>query len=69
MRYRECALKPRSKHLNDELCLALGGTLLGGILCLSALGGRRSSLGERLLEVADDVIDVLGADGDANEIL
>lgn len=39
---------------------------IGRLALLFGLGG---GFAERLLEVGDDVVDVLGADGDADEIL
>lgn len=42
--------------------------LLRGLALVAALGGRIGGL-ERLLEVGDDVVNVLSADRDTNEIL
>jgi hypothetical protein len=41
----------------------------GGFLGLGCLGARGLGGLEGLLEVGDDIFDVLGADGDADEIL
>lgn len=53
--------------LNNSRSLIL--LLLGGALRLRALGRGGSGLLEGLLEVGDDVVDVLSADRDADEVL